>query len=552
MGANGQYSFWVRIKRLLIEFETVKQGVNQALSLIATGNTGQVVATSAPYYADPTGTNDSTAGLQAAINTAVSNGTPLYLPAGTYKISATLVAAGRLIMSGAAAAILPASQGGLGVNTAASIIQFAGTGLTNVAVLQLPSAFGHNIQKVGLTYASQQTAGSNTYCLQLTGSVAKSLFDEIYMYGGDIGFYTASTFFNNSFRNLWVTGFATNAVYMGASGTNNTAENWYLQNTANPNTTVVAAGNCTISGTTVTFTAPSAISNVNVGTFVNFYGFNNGLAGLSGVITAVATNVYTVALKTSSTATTPTNGGSMQAQGGVAGPALVSTPNFVYDSLDIEQMVFSGSGTQVAAQFYGATTLDLIHFENLAAPNTSNFELIQSYGSLLNIEALELIYTGGKASQNINIVQDMLGYAPGVTNIGPLEIGSVYSTGTTWNVAGANGSTYTRGVFLSCAYVGVTRTAGLGVNTITGYGTANVAPIINGDNGRTTVTLNGATAVTVTNAVVTANSVINFTLKTVGGTVGAYPTIKTVTPGTGFTVVGTAGDTSTYNYNVMG
>jgi hypothetical protein len=66
-----------------------------------------------------------------------------------------------------------------------------------------------------------------------------------------------------------------------------------------------------------------------------------------------------------------------------------------------------------------------------------------------------------------------------------------------------------------------------------------------------TFTANGATEVTVANANVTANSVIIITLKTVGGTVGAYPAIKTITPGTGFNVAATASDTSVYNYRVI-
>ena len=65
-------------------------------------------------------------------------------------------------------------------------------------------------------------------------------------------------------------------------------------------------------------------------------------------------------------------------------------------------------------------------------------------------------------------------------------------------------------------------------------------------------TLNGTTAVTVTNAAVTANSLIPITLKTVGGTVGAAPAIQTITAGTGFTVAGTAADTSVYNYCILG
>ena len=67
-----------------------------------------------------------------------------------------------------------------------------------------------------------------------------------------------------------------------------------------------------------------------------------------------------------------------------------------------------------------------------------------------------------------------------------------------------------------------------------------------------TVTLTEDTPVTVANTNVTANSISVFTLKTVGGTVGAYPAIQTITPGTGFTVEGSSGDTSIYNYSVEG
>lgn len=67
-----------------------------------------------------------------------------------------------------------------------------------------------------------------------------------------------------------------------------------------------------------------------------------------------------------------------------------------------------------------------------------------------------------------------------------------------------------------------------------------------------TFVLNGATPVAVAQTALTANSQILITLKTVGGTVGAIPAPQTVTPGTGFTVAGTAGDTSTYLYTILG
>lgn len=70
--------------------------------------------------------------------------------------------------------------------------------------------------------------------------------------------------------------------------------------------------------------------------------------------------------------------------------------------------------------------------------------------------------------------------------------------------------------------------------------------------GRTgTFTANGTTPVTVANKNVTPNSAVIVTLKTVGGTVGAIPAIKTITPGTGFTIAGTASDTSVYNYSIL-
>lgn len=82
--------------------------------------------------------------------------------------------------------------------------------------------------------------------------------------------------------------------------------------------------------------------------------------------------------------------------------------------------------------------------------------------------------------------------------------------------------------------------------------TQDIANLATGAFASGTVTLNGATPVTVTQSAITADSVVIFTLKTVGGTVGAYPAIQTITVGTGFTIAGTAADTSIYNYTVIG
>ena len=63
---------------------------------------------------------------------------------------------------------------------------------------------------------------------------------------------------------------------------------------------------------------------------------------------------------------------------------------------------------------------------------------------------------------------------------------------------------------------------------------------------------NGSSTVTVVDTDVDAGSNIIITLNTPGGTVGAIPTVLTKTAGTGFTVSGTASDTSTYNYLIIG
>jgi hypothetical protein len=66
-----------------------------------------------------------------------------------------------------------------------------------------------------------------------------------------------------------------------------------------------------------------------------------------------------------------------------------------------------------------------------------------------------------------------------------------------------------------------------------------------------TFTCNGATPVVVADTSIAITDTIAISLNTVGGTVGAVPAVKTITAGTGFTVAGTASDTSVYNYQVI-
>lgn len=73
-----------------------------------------------------------------------------------------------------------------------------------------------------------------------------------------------------------------------------------------------------------------------------------------------------------------------------------------------------------------------------------------------------------------------------------------------------------------------------------------------GANGKCgTFVCNGTTPVTVNNTSIAITDTIVISLNTVGGTVGAVPAVKTITASTGFTVAGTASDTSTYNYAII-
>lgn len=67
-----------------------------------------------------------------------------------------------------------------------------------------------------------------------------------------------------------------------------------------------------------------------------------------------------------------------------------------------------------------------------------------------------------------------------------------------------------------------------------------------------TFTLNGATTVTVTNTTVAFTDFIGMSVNTPAGNVGAVPHVAAIAPGATFTVVGTAGDTSIYNYSMFG
>ncbi len=108
----------------------------------------------------------------------------------------------------------------------------------------------------------------------------------------------------------------------------------------------------------------------------------------------------------------------------------------------------------------------------------------------------------------------------------------------------------------SAGYVGIgTASPGypLEVNGNVGFtAVAKGLVLKQGANGKCgTFVANGVTPVTVSNTSVAITDTIIISLNTVGGTVGVQPHVATITAATGFTVICTALDTSTYNYAII-
>jgi hypothetical protein len=159
------------------------------------------------------------------------------------------------------------------------------------------------------------------------------------------------------------------------------------------------------------------------------------------------------------------------------------------------------------------------------------------------------IQVGG--SQNLTGIQ-------GSTGTKFLAAGTVSGTGATL-CTDASGNATTSG----CASVFTGTESHIPVSTGTGltdsllqdngttlyYGGTGGVTIISSRKGTFVCTGGGTISVANTNESATSDVVIS--LHTAGGTISTAPAMKTVTPGTGFSVLCGAADTSTYNYSIL-
>lgn len=126
-----------------------------------------------------------------------------------------------------------------------------------------------------------------------------------------------------------------------------------------------------------------------------------------------------------------------------------------------------------------------------------------------------------------------------VNNVGDAASGTVFAANSSLVATGTQGAGLTTPISVA--------NGGTGGNSLANNQLGLPFQFVSGN-----FTLNGSTSVTVVDTNVTVNSLILLSLMTVGGTVGAMPHLKTITPGTGFTVSGTAADVSVYGYMIFG
>lgn len=111
-----------------------------------------------------------------------------------------------------------------------------------------------------------------------------------------------------------------------------------------------------------------------------------------------------------------------------------------------------------------------------------------------------------------------------------------------------SGGTVTAATSITATLGDITATNGNFVASTIGKGLV----LKQGANGKVgTFVNNGTTPVTTSNTSIAITDTIVISLNTVGGTVGATPHVATITASTGFTTVGAASDTSTYNYTII-
>lgn len=309
---------------------------------------------------------------------------------------------------------------------------------------------------------------------------------------------------------------------------------------------------------------------------------DNGVVGETvGLLWRKATG--SLALSTAGTVSVPTLG--LTGVWFTGGSATTTKPQFLIEPAGTTSTNWSTSGTGIGVNADSAFAGNLL---DLQVASTRQFSVQENGQVLIYDDGGNVIATMG-ASNSVNFRLSNLsvfGWTAGAANSAAADTILVRdaantlaqrngTTAQTFNLYGTftDASNYERGALFHTTGTGITlaaQTAGTGADNLdvilTPSGTGSVktgaslvftavttGPTLKqGANGRVgTFVLNGSTPVTVSNTSIAISDAIIISLNTVGGVVGVPPSIATITAGSGFTVAGTAADTSTYNYAII-
>lgn len=227
------------------------------------------------------------------------------------------------------------------------------------------------------------------------------------------------------------------------------------------------------------------------------------------------------------------------------------------------------ANTWTAAQFFNSAA---IAQKVVTANSSTAYTIDQANGTKFDITlngitpvlTLQTVTTSQSQTLEVTLIQDGTGsrvpsfvnvtWAAGVAPTVASAIGATtelmfISNGTIWKGFAVNSSTGTGATVLATSPTITTPSVSGAITCATVTSGLLLKQGANGKCG--TFVANGISAVTVSNTSIAITDTIVISLNTIGGTVGVQPHVATITAATGFTVVCTATDTSTYNYAII-
>lgn len=245
------------------------------------------------------------------------------------------------------------------------------------------------------------------------------------------------------------------------------------------------------------------------------------------------------------------------AAGGGGGTPGGSTTQIQYNSsgsfAGSANLTYSGNTFTHLVPSIGVTSTD----GNVIGNSTAAANGAQQWSPRLHLYGNGWTTGSGGASKQVDIYTELRPIQGVVFPSFQFAIASAFLGGTGTDLADSDGSNWSAPGIEATNTADATGVASAPMWSLGGLGVAKslfiglTLHVTAGSNLKAgTFTLNSGTPVVVSNTAVTVNSVIHYSPKpgSISGTITAYPWITAATAGASFTVNGSAGDASIYNY----